>query len=78
MDFAVALVVEQHRWPALAAPQFRDQVMQALRDIRRDWPVAERADRMAVLIPGGVIGDLCFVHRALEAGAGIWECKAWT
>ena len=46
VDFAVADVVEQYGRPALAAFEFRDEVVQALRDIRRYGALAEGADRI--------------------------------
>jgi hypothetical protein len=40
MDFAVANMVQQDNRPALAAPQLWNKMMQALRDMGRDWPAA--------------------------------------
>lgn len=45
MNFVMANLVEQNRWSALAALQQRDQVMEALRGIRRDRALAQGADR---------------------------------
>ena len=47
VDFVVAYLVEQHGRPALAAAQFRNKVMKALRGIRRDCPEAEGTYRVA-------------------------------
>ena len=44
MNLAVADVMQQDNRPALAAFQLGDQVMQALRYIRRDRAVAKGAD----------------------------------
>jgi len=48
VDFLVADVVQQNRLAPFAAAQAGDEVMQALRDMGRDRPVAERADRIVV------------------------------
>lgn len=45
VDFLVADVVQENRLPALAAAQFRDQVMQALRNPRRDRATTKRTVR---------------------------------
>lgn len=71
VDFLVADVVKEDGRSALAAFQFRDQVVQALRHVRRDGAQAERAgggfglhgDRMAL----GKVGDKM---DALVIGAG--------
>ena len=44
VNLIVANLMEQHDRPALAAAQFRRQVMKALLGIRRDRAVAKRAD----------------------------------
>lgn len=46
VDFAVANVVHQDRWPALAAFELWYQVVQALGGIRGDWTVTEWANRI--------------------------------
>ena len=46
VDLAVADVVQQHRWPALAAFQLRGQVVQALWHARWDWTLAQGASRV--------------------------------
>ncbi len=43
VDFVVTNLVDQDCWTALAAAQFGDKVMQALRGIRQDGTVTERA-----------------------------------
>lgn len=45
VNLAVADVMQQNGRPALAAFEFRDQMMQALGNARRDRAQAERADR---------------------------------
>ena len=47
VDFVVADLMEKHRGPALAAPEFRDKVVVALADLGRNGPTAKRADRIA-------------------------------
>ncbi len=47
VDFVVANLVQQNRWPALAAPQLRHEVVQALLGVRRNGAVAQGADRVA-------------------------------
>ena len=49
VDFPMTDVMQQHRWPAFTSFQPGDQVMQTLRRIRRDWAVAQRADRVGLL-----------------------------
>ena len=44
MDFAMADVVQQHHWPALAPFELGHKVMEALRHVRWDGPVTERAE----------------------------------
>ena len=46
VDFAVANVVHQNRWPTLAAFELWDQMMQALGGLRWDWTVTEGANRV--------------------------------
>ena len=46
VDLAMTDVMQKHGRAALAAFQFRDQVMPALFDGRRDRAVAEGADRI--------------------------------
>ena len=43
MDFIVTDLVQEHRRPAFAAPEFWHEVMLALADIGRDGTAAERA-----------------------------------
>ena len=50
VDFPVADVMQQHHWPPFAAAQFGHQMVQALRHIRRDGSVTERADRNVCVI----------------------------
>lgn len=49
VDFPMADVMQQYSWPAFAALQLGDQVMQTLRRIWRDWALAQRADRVGLL-----------------------------
>ncbi len=49
VDFPMADVMQQYSWPAFAALQLRDQVMQALRRIWRNWTTAQRAGRVRLL-----------------------------
>lgn len=44
VDLVMANLVDQHGRPALAAAQFRHKVVQALRCVRRNRAVAERAN----------------------------------
>ena len=44
VDFVMADLMQQHRRPALSAPQTGDQVMQALFCVRRNGPFAQGAD----------------------------------
>lgn len=44
VDFVVANLVEKHRRTTLAASKFRDEMMQALRRLRRDRAAAEGTD----------------------------------
>lgn len=45
VDFLVANVVQQYRRPLFAPFGARDQMMQALRNIRRNGPPTKRANR---------------------------------
>jgi len=40
VNFTVANMVHQNGWTAFPALKFRDQVMSALGDVRRDWAPA--------------------------------------
>lgn len=46
VNLFVANLMQQHRWPVLATPEPRDQVVQALRDLRRDRAGAKGANRV--------------------------------
>ncbi len=50
MDFIVADLVEQHSRSSPTAAQDRHKVVQALTRFGRDRPIAERADRGAVVV----------------------------
>ena len=45
MDLVVTNLMEKNRRSTLAAPKFRDEVVKALRDVRRDRTATERANR---------------------------------
>ena len=49
VDFIVANLMDQNRWPAFATFQLWDQVMMALLDTRRDRALAQWADRVDVI-----------------------------
>ena len=49
VDFTVADMVHQHCRPAFAALQLGNEMVKALRDVRRDWPQTQRADRVIML-----------------------------
>ncbi len=55
----VANVVEEHGRTALAALEFRDEVVNALFSVRRDWTLAQGTDRIA----------LCFRSHLILAAA---------
>jgi len=46
VDFPVADVMQEYGWPALAAFELWDEVVQALRRVRWNRTVAEGADRV--------------------------------
>ena len=50
VDLLVAEVVEEHLGPRSAAFKLGDQVMDALRDLRRDRSLAERAAWWLVIL----------------------------
>ncbi len=47
VDFVVTDLVEKHSRPALAAPELRHEVVQALLGVRRDGAFAQWADGVA-------------------------------
>ncbi len=47
VDFPVADMVQQNRGPAFPAPEFRGQMVEALRNARRYRAAAERTDGIA-------------------------------
>ena len=46
VDFLVTDLMQEHGWAVLAAPKPGDQVVQALRRVRRDRAAAEGANRV--------------------------------
>lgn len=58
VDFLVTNVVQQHYFAALAAFEPRNKVMQALRNVRRDGPTAQRT-----------CGDLFLDHLGAKHGS---------
>lgn len=72
VDFLVADVMEKNRRAALAAFEFRDQVVQALRDVGRDRTLAKGADRV-VLHGGLILGQ----GSGQEDGTNWRKGKAW-
>ncbi len=44
VDLVVANLVEKNRWPTFAAPQFGNQMMQALTRLGRNGPLAQGTD----------------------------------
>ncbi|PRY24216.1 hypothetical protein CLV78_10380 [Aliiruegeria haliotis] len=48
MDLVVADLVKPHRRPALATPEFRHKMVQALPRPGRDWAPTQRADRIVL------------------------------
>lgn len=67
-------LVQEHRRPALAALQLRDEVMAALRRVRRDRPEAERADRAGFGTGFGVVFGHGFRYRK---GRGAKDGRVW-
>lgn len=68
VNFTVTDVMEQHDRTAFAAAQFWDQVMQALRDMRRDGSVTQRADWVVgagILVAQTVFPGLVMENRTL-------------
>ena len=69
VDLVVADLVQKHGRPTFAAPEFRDKMVQALRHVRRNGAVAERADGIAHEAQFGMIGT-ADKWEALVIGGG--------
>ena len=62
VDFVVANLVQESRLTALPAAELRDEVMDALADVRRDGAAAERAH--------GIAGQVCQSDQSTIGPAG--------